>query len=248
MISGDAHNVTLREIKKIKALGFKVEHAESKYPADFVNEYFPGLDFFKFLSELHSLLKPIAEGNLEQTVNMSDAAPPMLLIVLYGTDFNDDDRDLVFERTFIRYPEQLVVEHDYFSLPLDARMQGLSKKVTACCLKQYLNMGVDKIRVHATLEDGRLIWAKFGFKAVKKAEVTAILISAKRNLNDQQFSIIERFYNAYYENEPEGAAFPMEDWGRLVFMEGTLRGSDWYGELDLTDQKELLNFKNYVAG
>ena len=68
------------------------------------------------------------------------------------------------------------------------------------------------------------------------------------NLNDQQFNIIERFYNAYYENEPEGAAFPMEDWGRLVFMEGTLRGSDWHGELDLTDQKELLNFKNYVAG
>jgi hypothetical protein len=40
----------------------------------------------------------------------------------------------------------------------------------------------------------------------------------------------------------------MEDWGHLVFMESTLRGSDWHGEMNLTEQKELLNFKNYVTG
>jgi hypothetical protein len=40
----------------------------------------------------------------------------------------------------------------------------------------------------------------------------------------------------------------MEDWGRLVFMEYTLRASDWHGGMDLAKQKELLNCKYYGTG
>ncbi|GAA3967184.1 hypothetical protein [Mucilaginibacter dorajii] len=243
----NAHQVSTDEIDKVRSIGFKIEHTESKYPAEFINEHFAGLEIFAFLNEITDLLKPTAEGSLMQTVDMSDTPPPMLLVGLYATDHNDDDRDLIFERSFIRYPDQLIVEHDYFNLPLSARMQRLSIKVTACCLKQYINLGVNKIKVHATLKDGGFIWAKFGFKAIEKAEVTTILNSAKKDLSDHQFNVVERFYKAYYDNEPNGTNFPMEDWGRLAYMENTLKGSDWHGELDLMNQKDFTNFKNYVT-
>jgi hypothetical protein len=243
----NTHLVTVEEVDKVKSIGFKIEHTGSKDPADFVNEYFTGLNFFEFLNDLNVLLKPVAEGNLGQTVDMNDSPPPMMLIGLYATDSDDDKHDLVFERSFIKYPDALVVEHDYFNLPVAVRMQGLGIKVTSCCLKQYENMGVEKIRIHATLEDGGLIWAKFGFKAVNKIEVTTILNSAKKNLNATQFNLVERFYGAYYDNELDGKDFPIEDWGRLSFMENILRGSSWHGELDLTNQKDFLNFKNYVT-
>lgn len=243
----NAHIVTNDEFEKIKSIGFKIEHTKSKSPADFVNEYFTGLELFEFLNDLKELLTPVAEGNVEFTVRMNDTPPPMLLIGLYATDSGDSEHDLILERSFIKYPDQLVVDHDYFNLPSTARMQGLSIKVTACCLKQYENMSVDKIRIHATLEDGGLIWAKFGFKAINKNEVTVILKSSKKTLSKQQFEIVERFYKAYYGDMPEGTGFPMEDWGRLAFMENTLKGSDWHGELDLTNQKDFNNFKDYVT-
>jgi len=243
----NAHKVTIEEIDKARSIGFKIEYTASQGPVDFVNEHFYGLEFFEFLNELNILLKPVAIGKLEQTISMSDTPPPMLLVGLYATDNDVDADDLVFERSFIKYPDLLVVEHDYFNLPLTARMQGLAIKVTACCLKQYENMGVGKIRVRATLKDGGLVWAKFGFKAVNKVEVLAILNSAKKNLSKSQFERVEKFYNAYYDNEPGGTSFPIEDWGRIPFMEKTLRGSDWHGELDLTNEKDFLNFKNYVT-
>jgi hypothetical protein len=240
-------NNSSEEIEEVIKLGFKFNSSKTKTPVEFINTDFPGLRLLNFLKEIVTLLGPLTNAALHKHVQCHDGPPSTLGIRYYSNNYKDPKSGLLFSRTFIKEASELLVIHDYLVLPEVSRGKKIGKKVLAACLQQYLNMSVSKIRVHAGLEDGGYVWAKAGFKAVSKAEVTLILKKAKQQLKTDEYQIVKAWYDDYYNNDPTGTAFNIEDWALLGYMQKILKNSDWHGEIDLTNHEELTNFKHYVS-
>jgi hypothetical protein len=152
----------------------------------------------------------------------------------------------MFIRKFTRIDGKILVNHLYCIIPLLYRGKGLIKSVFKSSLQQYVNMNADKIIVHAGLDSGGYVWAKFGFVAVNNDEVSTILANAEKRLTKVQYEIINSIYIKYYARDPNGRSFPMTLWANLDFMKDLLMGSDWKGELDLKNSEQFSNFKEYV--
>lgn len=131
-------------------------------------------------------------------------------------------------------------------MPVEHQGKGIIKGVFQISLQQYVNMGARKITVHSGLEGGGYAWAKAGFVAVDKNEVEVILEAARRILQPDELARVERIYNKYYSDFPNGNAFPIVLWARYEPMKQVLSGSDWHGEVDLKDQEQFSSFNDYV--
>jgi len=61
-------------------------------------------------------------------------------------------------------------------------------------------------------------------------------------------AVIDTF-NDYYGKEPDGMAFPIQNWVPIPGMEEVLKKADshWHGRIDLTNTQDLRNFKIYVG-
>jgi hypothetical protein len=150
-------------------------------------------------------------------------------------------------KAFIRYPDELVADHDFFRIPLAKRHQGIGKQMLNISLQQYLRLGVDKIRLTAGLANGGYVWAKAFFAATVPAEVKTILDLAEKKLPPLQFKFVKRIYDNYYNNYPGGKDFPMVKWSNLPGMDVILSEREWHGKLDLNNPDVLTKFKYYVA-
>jgi hypothetical protein len=201
----------------------------------------------QFVNQIDQLLGPCCEKPITKRIILSNLLQPEMLIQYYTDNYDHPSDGLALSRNFIRYKDELVIVHDYFVLPATERGKGISKKVLAYGLKQYLQMGVKKIRVHAALQDGGYVWAKALFRACIRAEVDFILREAKGRVTPEQFKMVKRIYDHYYNRYPERTAFPMAEWSGLPFLRDILRGCSWHGEIDLSNSEDLLNFKIYVT-
>jgi hypothetical protein len=211
----------------------------------FLQTYFPGFDALVVSKQAEQLLTPMATTPLQREWQFSDP-PPRITFWLLSEDAFNEQTGLSLARTFRSDEQGINVHHDYFTIPEQYRGRGTSKAILKAWLELYVQMNVQKIFVHAALQDGGYVWARAGFKAVKQNEVDRILTRAKANLTPIQFTTIQSYYDDHYNNFP-GQPFPMEYWGRMRFMKDTLRASSWHGEIDLTNQQELTNFRNYVS-
>jgi hypothetical protein len=160
----------------------------------------------------------------------------------------DPNTGLALSRTLVKDATGKVAIHDFFRIPLAFRKGGHGRAILDYGLQQYLNIGVDVIKVHAALADGGFVWARAHFTAVDKKEVALILASAKLSLQGDVFKKVKEIYDNYYTNEPQGKAFPINKWSHIPEMETVLRKSHWHGEIDLNNQELLTKFKNYVTG
>lgn len=179
------------------------------------------------------------------------ATPASYLQILYlSNNYTDEDTGLTMSRYFEYENGRLIVYHHYLVLPKNVRGQGLGTKIMGLWFDQYISMGVQEIRVHAGLKDGGAVWAKVGFKASEKHEMEAILQSARTILaGTAELQDAEMIFNNYYQKNPDGDAFPIEDWANIDEMLTVLKldSNNWHGRIDLTNQEELLNFKEYVG-
>jgi hypothetical protein len=82
--------------------------------------------------------------------------------------------------------------------------------------------------------------------AIDKNEVEIILDEARKALTSTQFAPVEHIYNTYYTKNPVGNTFPMLLWAGLDGMKDVLPGADWHGEVDLKNNEQFSNFKDYV--
>ena len=143
-----------------------------------------------------------AEDTLIKTVAIKDEIPPKLAVLYYTVNIADPDHRLLFKRTFIKEQDILIVKHDFLSLPLAARGKRIGRRVLQFCLQHYLAMGVNKIMVHAALDDGGYEWTKAGFRATEPDEMEKILKHANRALTLPQYALVKRLYENYYGNIP----------------------------------------------
>jgi len=240
------HIITNEEIERIKALGFETTGSTVPF-VEFLNEYFPGFRIGEYLAALENLLGSLTQVRITKELSFHESPPPMLIIQYYSGDCEDDQTGLAFSQAFTRHGNEIVAELDYLRIPESARKKGLSKKVLNLNLQQYEAMGVAKIKLEAALSNGGLVWAKAFFSATEPEEVKTILIKAENKLTAEQFKFVERVYDNYYNQNPDGKAFPMNKWSQLAGMDQILQGSRWHGELDLNNSDILTKFKNYVA-
>ncbi|ACU06146.1 hypothetical protein Phep_3955 [Pedobacter heparinus DSM 2366] len=169
-----------------------------------------------------------------------------MILQYYDQLAQDDTQGLAFSRKLYWKRGELLINHDFFRIPEKDRRKGISKAILFASLKQYINMAVNKILIHAALTDGGYAWARHFFTATNRLEMRDILTTAKRRLSTMEFAAIHRIYTNYYTGNPGGKAFPIYKWAEFDFMKPILRGSEWHGGLDLKNQEQLLNFISYV--
>jgi hypothetical protein len=244
--TGNRHIVTDEEIAAVETLGFSITCGKTPLK-DVVQAHFPGLQLGEFLKSIDELLGPLTNVKVYKELAYFEQEPPMLLIQYFSEDEDDDQTGLSLSRAFIRYKDELIVEHDFFRIPEAFRQRGIGKRLLDLGLQQYLRLGVDKIKVKAALQDGGYVWARAFFTATEPAEVKAILDKAEKRMTPAQFKFVKRVYDNYYDKYPDGKAFPMVKWSDLAGMDVILKESPWHGEIDLNNSDLLAKFKHYVA-
>jgi len=247
--SSSKHIFTRAEWQACEAFGFVLYAPGVKSSlVDFINTNFSGLDLLQYLTDIDSLLNPMTSKKLFKVVSFSDKKPCELIVQYYSEDHGDKQNGLMLSRTFVKDKNGISVTHDFFRIPKPSRKMGHGKTMLKIGLQHYLNVGVYLIKVHAALEDGGYVWAKAHFAAINKRDMSIILASAKLSLTVDEFKKVKDVFDNYYNQEPNGRAFPINKWSNMPEMEKILRGSDWYGEINLKNQEILDNFNDYVTG
>jgi len=214
-----------------------------------INRHFGGLKILTLVKDLDRLLLPHVSATATKEINVIER-PPEMKILFYALDTADSGKNLYVSRIFRYDNAKLVVDHEYLVLPESARGHGLGRKILAAFLEQYQHMGVKEIRVWAGLEDGGAVWAKAGFKALYRAEMQNILDEASVLMaGTAELALAMAHFNAYYGAEPDGNAFPIEDWVNIPGMEPVLKlqTTNWHGWIDLTNTDDLRNFIKYAG-
>jgi hypothetical protein len=234
MQSGDT-NLILKDFQIID------ESGKAETPDDFINRVYPNFNLRVFLKSIDDALSVMHEGQpLTKKVRYNTTSYKLII------EYFHKDLELYFQRDFYHESNKKIVDHSYFKLPKSFRNQGKSKPIFKESLQQYINIDISLIRIHAALEDGGLVWGKFGFIATEKNEVTNVLNYAESILgkNSEDFKNVKNIYEVYYKKNPYGKSFPMILWANMSFMEKVLQGSHWHGELDLKNREQYLNFES----
>jgi hypothetical protein len=242
------HVVNDAEWQSCEALGYVYDSPMAPVRlVEFINTNFPGLQLLDYLTEIDDLLKPMSAKKLSKVIGFDEKQPPELVVQYYSDDHSDKQNGLALSRTFVKEKNEKIAIHDFFRIPKPFRKLGHGKTMLKIGLQQYLNIGVDVIKVHAALEDGGFVWAKAHFTGVKKSEMSLILATAKISLQPDEFKKVKDVFDNYYTGEPNGKAFPINKWSNMPEMEKILRGSSWHGEINLNNQELLANFSDYVT-
>jgi hypothetical protein len=248
-MSGTKHIVDEVEWRSCEALGYVIYAPGIKLAlTDFIKSHFSGLELLKFLKEIDDMLKPMSTKKLTKVVSYNETAPFELAIQYFSEDSDNIDTGLALSRTLIKNVSGKIAIHDFFRIPKAFRKGGHGRAILNYGLQQYLNIGVDLIKVHAALADGGFVWARAHFVAVDKKEVSFILASAKLTLQKDVFGKVKQIFDNYYSVDSQGKAFPINKWSHIPEMESILRSSHWHGEIDLNNQELLTKFTNYVTG
>ena len=241
-IEPQVYLLTPDNVAKLGYLGFTNVHTGKTVPLhEFINRTFPHFNLVVFLERVlaalgnagkHPFAKAIEYNSDNQTLTIS---------------ISDANEELRFIRQFCNKNGLITVHHTWFELPLLFRGKTLSQYVLKESMQQYINMGLNKIEMVAALDNGGYVWAKYGFVATKRTEVTKILELAENQLTNVQFERVKAIYNRYYSNHPDGTSFPMILWANIPFMKSVLTGAAWHGELDLKNEEQFNNFTIYVS-
>ena len=137
--------------------------------------------------------------------------------------------------------------HDLFKLPKSAQGVGLSKKIFRDLYKQYKNVGIETILVHANLNVGGYTWAKYGFTA-NEIEYSNILDWAAMrrksgDINPEDYNDFSQWLIQYRDKD-----IPIYEiaYGREYGKE-LLKGSDWEGYIHFSNEKTKKIFEDYIA-
>ena len=245
-IAATNYKFTKGDANDIKALGYDIKTNGKTTIEKIMPSKFPNFNLLSLLRSVETSFSQTTTNKIHRILEFDDAAS--VLRIQYYNEHRDEEDALVFVREFSVVNKSIQVKHDYCIIPKPYRGQGLIKPVFKESLQQYVNMNAKKIAVHAGLSSGGYAWAKHGFVAINKREVDQILKLAKTKIDKTEFAAIKKIYDIYYAKNPGGKAFPMDLWAAFSFMKKVLMGSDWHGELDLKNQDQFRNFKEYVYG
>ncbi|MDR0711133.1 MAG: hypothetical protein LBF67_02140 [Prevotellaceae bacterium] len=238
--------MTEKSLSELRKSGFDVKSLEGGMSdAEFVEKFNTGYMAKFNIREF--------DKNLEDTLKEYDVNMEIQEKILKYNGYNESyrleyngliDGELFKLVRIFKYDSK--VEHNVFFLPKSAEGKGLSKKIFRDLYKQYKNVGVETIEVHANLDVGGYTWSKYGFTANER-EYDGLLRWARRkigeNFDDDEYNDFKRWISAY-----EGKDIPIYEvaYGK-AYGKDLLLGSDWGGYIKFSNEKTKKIFENYIA-
>lgn len=196
---------------------------------EYFNKIAAGFDIKAFDDKATAIFKEKGLSFTEKTINMFSSK---VELQYYGDG-------IILERTF--YDDGLKrVDHNYFAIPKDTQKGGLSKKLFKALYEQYQNIGIKILNVHANIDIGGYTWAKYGFGTMKNDFVYNL---AKSKLNTKEFNEFEQIWNISKQKKEL-----LNRVSKTPFGEKLLKGSNWYGSIDLRNDGERSVFEDYILG
>ena len=133
--------------------------------------------------------------------------------------------------------------HVFFEIEDEgARGKGASKEIHRALVPIYERLGVKKIRVDASLDNGGYTWAKYGFR-VTRHEAEGY---AKWRIRSHEADA-QRIVADYFEKNPHATKFPMNLLARQPWGKEAMSKTHWEGTLDLTDPEQKRDFYDYIG-
>jgi len=242
-----SHLTTISDLEILLKLGFKI-NMHIIEAVDFINAHFPNLNLVILSMETESSLAKLngQSGLLTRSVDLDNVVFPKLTFEVTNEDATNPSTGLGIIRTFYSNKNELIVDHVFFVIPEAKRSQGVARCTFRLWVQQYINMGVDKIRVCTGLSDGGYVWAINFFTADHRHEMDVILNNSKEILTDKQWNAMKKIYDHYYNDFPVGNAFPIVEWALLPFMKPILRGAYWDGTMNFNNSEQISNFIVYI--
>lgn len=238
------YTFTENDIEELKRIGYNITETGKSF-VDFICENFANFNLLALLKVVENQFANTTNKKIHRKI-IINKIKKTLRVEFMNEGSNEDDA-VLFIREFVNENGDIYVVHECCVIPKESRNNGLIKPVFQESLRQYVNIGAKKIFVYAGLSRGGYAWAKHGFVATNKGQVDVILEKAKANLHLSDFEIVTKIYERYYAEFPSGEKFPIEEWAAMDCMKDILMGSKWHGELDLKDEEQFRNFKNYVS-
>lgn len=195
------------------------------------------------LSELEDELTPILEN-----VGLTDVSLNVKCGYQGSTSIQIVDGDCKFDiqRYFSKDKDGNVwVEHRLFDIDESLQGKGLSKSVFRAFYRQYQNIGVRYIDVHANIDVGGYCWARYGFNAKSKNQAIGAIQWGQ--LTQAEEDTIGALIENFYKDKPDTAMFPMNKIASLPCGKKALLNSDWLGLIDLQDPNQRKVFEGYLG-
>jgi len=135
-------------------------------------------------------------------------------------------------RRYIKDPNGLTVEHDFFKLDDNAKGKGIGSKVIKAQLESYQKYGGAKVTVIAGLEDGKYVWARVGFNPNHESQNHMLnhvtdYFHSKLSLSEEDSS---RLANQYRDKFHKLATLKSDD-GKKIGEDILRTGPVWYGSM-----------------
>lgn len=143
------------------------------------------------------------------------------------------------------------VEHEYLKIPKS--LQGLSgeasitKNLFKVLFDNYQKAGIEVANVHANINVGGYAWARYNFNMISQGNVSSYISSAigKTDVKEAK-DFLQNFKDAIENHSFKESGFNINQWANSPYAKDALLGSDWYGELDFTDDQALKGFLDYL--
>lgn len=198
-------------------------------------------DFVGFFSDLEGISS--AKG-----ITITEARLNVLRENLFDAEWigvDEDGNEMALLRTFEKVNDILIAKHDYFDVPETKQGIGYSREVFKALYKQYQNMGVNRIEVHANINVGGYTWSRYGFSAKDRRNAMKALQRIGTDEYKKAVQIIDDYYTTHSLNDD--APFPMNLIASQPFGKDVLLDGDWFGFIDLTDNDARKYFEEYLG-
>lgn len=236
------YEMTVQRLDELEKKGWYIGNDKATIEQAF-NLSAKGFDFDAFILNLETIAKDNRINIDSRTINT------------YGNKFTfeltgntkippKNDGHFKISRDFYTDTQgKKVVYHDYLIIPTSLRNTDIAKQIFRDLVEQYINAGIDKIKVYAALSVGGYAWARYGFRCTNETKVRRIIDYSIIDQSEKDIAL--QVVDAHYNTNP-GTPFPMDDLASLPFGKKLLLGETWDGELDLKDPVQLNKLKKYI--
>lgn len=239
--TGSFHQENLRNLGEISTK-WGTDRVES---ATLANSIVKDMDIVGYHDDIEDVMK---QFGLRLTSTDASAPSTNGVVALKMNARNSNGDRITLDRRFSRDADgNLVVDHHLFVISKDLQGKGFSKAIMRALYKHYKEAGVKKITVFANIDVGGYTWGRYGFTARNQRHVQYVLADAKRMGVKQ--SIITRatkLVNDYYKYHDPNSPFPMNLLADRSYGKELLKGTDWSGQIDLTDDTQRKVFERYM--
>lgn len=152
----------------------------------------------------------------------------------------ENEQVACFRDIMIGKDGKLVAYQTYLDINEKYQEKGIAPLIYRMNIDDYRKMGIEKVKMLANLDVGGYAWAKYGFSASKK-DVESMIA---RNFNEVNDPKARKIVNDYYKTHDTKENFPMN---LLSQFKDELLGTQWSGQLNLKDRKQMKVFEDYLS-